>query len=146
MKLGDLPKIKARTKKRIGRGQGSGKGKTGGRGQKGQKVRGKMKLLFEGGQSSLILRLPVRRGKDKNKTRARKPIEINVKYLSLFPEGTIIDEKTLIEKGIVDKKEAGIFGIKILGGGDIKLPITVHLPVSGGARKKIEAVGGKISK
>lgn len=144
MKLGDLPKIKARPKKRIGRGQGSGKGKTGGRGQKGQKVRGKMKLLFEGGQSSLILRLPVKRGKDKNKTRAKKPIEINLKYLNFFPEGTIIDEKTLIEKGIVDKKEAQIFGIKILGGGDIKSPITVHLPVSGGARKKIEAVGGKI--
>ena len=67
MKLENLTKVTDRKKKRLGQGHGSGRGKTGGRGTKGQKARGKVSLTFEGGALPLIKRLPFHRGKGKNK-------------------------------------------------------------------------------
>lgn len=144
MKLNDLPKITARSKKRLGRGHGSGRGKTAGRGTKGQKARGKIKMGFEGGQLPLIKRLPLKRGKSRNKSLKTDPMIINVKYLNLLAKGSVVDLEALIKANILKKEEAKALGVKILGDGEVKIPLIVKLPCSGGAKAKILKAGGKI--
>lgn len=144
MELSSLDKITKRTKKRLGQGHGSGRGKTGGRGTKGQKARRKIPLSFEGGALTIIKRLPFMRGKGKNKSLRKKPIILNVKVLNLLKKGTVVDLKTLSENHIVDKDEAKIYGVKILGDGELSIPLTIKLPTSKGAKKKIEKAGGKV--
>jgi len=146
MKLNDLPKTTTKSKKRVGRGYGSGRGKTSGRGTKGQKARGKVKLGFEGGQLPLIKRLPLQRGKGKFKSFKKKPLVVNVKVLNLLPKKETVDLKTLIKYRIVKEDEAKKFGVKILGDGELRIPLTVELPCSKGAIKKIEEAGGKITR
>ncbi|TSC54380.1 MAG: large subunit ribosomal protein L15 [Microgenomates group bacterium LiPW_16] len=145
MKLNELPKITKKPKKRVGRGAGSGRGKTAGRGTKGQKAREKIKLGFEGGQLPLIKRLPLKRGKGRNKPIKPGPIIVNVKYLNILPKNTEVDLETLIKARIVKEDEARSFGVKILGDGELLLPLTVKLPCSGGAKEKIEKAGGKVT-
>lgn len=144
IELNKLPQITEGGKKRLGRGKGSGRGKTAGRGTKGQKARGKIALGFEGGQLPLIKRLPLRRGKGRNKSLGVDPVVINVKYLNLFSKDSEVTLATLIKAKIVKEDEAKIFGVKILGDGELKIPLKVNLPCSGGARKKIEKAGGEI--
>lgn len=144
MKLNSLVKITRSKKKRLGQGHGSGRGKTSGRGTKGQKARGKIPLSFEGGAVSLIKRLPFRRGKGRNKAFKRKPVIINVKALNLLPKGSRVDTETLIKHHIVDPKDARFYGIKILGEGELLVPLTIALPLSKGAKDKIIKAGGKI--
>jgi len=144
MKLENLPKITERKKKRLGQGHGSGRGKTAGRGTRGQKARNKIPLSFEGGALRLIKRLPFRRGRGKNKVFRKKPIEINVKVLNLLKKNSIVDIEILAKSKIVDKNEAKIYGVKILGDGDLSIPLTVKLPVSKGAERKILKAGGKV--
>lgn len=144
MQLSNLKKITKSRKKRLGQGHGSGRVKTSGRGTKGQKARGKIPLSFEGGAVSLIKRLPFRRGKGRQKTITKKPVVINVKVLNLLPKNTTVDIQTLIDKKIVDKGEAISFGVKILGDGEINIPLVVKLPVSKNAAKKIEKAGGRV--
>lgn len=146
MKLAKLPKTTVKKKKRVGRGYGSGKGgHTSGRGQKGQKTRGKLKLMFEGTKmrKSLIRRLPMLRGKNRFKSIGNKPIIINVKYLNLLREGTEVTIDKLVKSGLVDSRAAKA-GVKILGDGVLTKKLTVKLPVSKQAKKKIEKAGGKI--
>lgn len=144
MNLSKLPKTTVKKKKRIGRGYGSGKGgHTVGRGAKGQKVRGKVKIYFEGGQLPLMRRLPMQRGKGKFKSFRKKPLIVNIQYLNFLPENTVVDLKNLIKYKIVDEKEANLYGVKILGEGELKKPLIVKLPVSIPAKKKIEKAGGK---
>lgn len=144
MKLDQLPKTTIKSKKRLGRGYGSGRGKTAGRGTKGQKARSKVKLGFEGGQLPLIKRLPLKRGKGRFKPFKKKPLAVNVKLLNFFPKEEKVTLKTLIKYKIVKEDEAKKFGVKILGDGDLKIPLIVELPCSKGAIKKIEAAGGKV--
>ncbi len=144
MNLSNLSKTTKKEKKRLGQGHGSGRVKTSGRGTKGQKSRGKIPLHFEGGALPLIKRLPFRRGKGKNKVFKKKPIVVNIKALNLFKKDDAIDLKALISKKIVDEKEAGIYGVKILGDGEIKMPLTIKLPISKKAGEKIKKAGGKI--
>lgn len=144
MKLEHMKKTTARGKKRVGKGHGSGRGKTAGRGTKGQKARRKMPLYFEGGALPLIKRLPFRRGKGRNKSFKKKPVTINVKVLNILPKGSVVDIKTLIEKHIVEEKDAAVYGVKILGEGQLFKSLKVSLPVSGGAKEKIEKAGGTI--
>jgi len=144
MNLQNLTKIKKRTKRRLGQGHGSGRVKTSGRGTKGQKARGKISLSFEGGAVSLIKRLPFRRGKNKNKAFKKAPIIVNVKTLNLLPKDSIVDIKTLVQYRIVDQAQAKFFGVKILGDGEIKVPLTVKLKTSKKAEIKIKKAGGKI--
>lgn len=143
--LNKLPKITGQKKRIIGRGHGSGRGKTAGRGTKGQKARGKIKQTFEGGALPLIKRLPFMRGKSRNKSFRKKALVINVKVLNLLPKDSVVDVDLLVKHKIVEKEEALLFGVKILGEGELKIPLTVKLLVSKGAREKIEKAHGKIS-
>ena len=144
MKLETLQKITKRKQKRLGQGHGSGRGKTAGRGTKGQKAKGNIPLSFEGGALTIIKRLPFMRGKGKNKSFKRGPIIVNVKVLNLLKKGTIVDVKSLIENKIVDSEYAKKHGVKILGDGDLNVSLIVKLPVSKGAFKKIEKAGGRV--
>lgn len=144
----NLPKIVNRKKKRHGRGYGSGRGgHTSGRGQKGQKARSKVGILFEGVKmkKSFIKRLPLRRGKGKFKAKP-KPIIIKTDYLNLFPEGTTVDIEALAKYAIVKKEEAMKFGVKILGNGEVKKKLKIAIPISKSVAKKIEKIGGQIVK
>ena len=141
-----LPKTIIKKTKRRGRGYGSGRGgHTAGRGTKGQKSRGKIGVLFEGikMKKSFIKRLPLRRGKGKFKAKP-KPLIVKLAYLDLMPAGTKVDTTALSKFGIVRKKDADIYGVKILGNGEIKKKFTVLLPISRSAAKRIEKAGGKI--
>ena len=126
---------------RKGRGAGSGNGKTGGRGQKGQWARsgGGVRVGFEGGQMPLARRLP-KRGFHNI---FAKPLEaINVSVLDKFEDGAVVDAKALLEKGILSKCE---YGVKILGNGSITKKLTVQASAfSASAKEKIEAAGGTV--
>ena len=129
-------------RKRVGRGDSSGLGRTCGRGEKGQKSRSgsKIRLHFEGGQIPLFRRLPHIRG---FKARNHKDWTcVNISAIEeVFSAGDVVDAAALIEKRIIDKLE---FGLKILGNGDITKGITVKADkFSKSAQSKIEAAGGK---
>lgn len=146
MNLDKLPKTSTRSKKRLGRGYGSGKGgHTVGRGAKGAKARGKIALAFTGTKmrKSLLRRLPLKRGKEKFKPKP-KPISVNLKYLNLFSKNEKVDLQALIKRGIILEKEAKKFGVKILGDGQLKVALKIELPCSKSAQKKIEKAGGKV--
>ena len=141
MKLNELLKARSRSKKRIGRGLGSGKGKTGGRGTKGQKARGTIPVTFTGGLS-LYKKLPLRRGKG-NRQVSVKPKIISLSQLDVFKTKEVIDINKLQEAKIISAKEIKK-GVKILGTGEITKVLTIRLPVSDSARRKIEKLGGKV--
>lgn len=144
MDLSTLPKITVSKKKRLGRGYGSGKAKTAGRGTKGQRSKEKIKFGFEGGQLPLIKRLPMRRGKDRFKSLKNKPLVINIKYLNLLPEKTTVSLEALIKYKLVKEDEARKFGVKILGDGELKNPLIIKLPCSHRAEEKIKKAGGTV--
>lgn len=146
MKLQNLSKITDKSKKRLGLGHGSGRVKTAGRGTKGQNARSDRPLSFEGGALALIKRMPFRRGKGKNKSFKKKPIVINIKYLNLLPKSSKVNIKLLALHKIVDEKEANYYGVKILGDGDLRIPLEIELPISKAALKKVEKAGGKAIK
>lgn len=142
MKLSSLTKITKTRHKRLGQGHGSGRGKTGGRGTKGQNAKGDRPLSFEGGALTLIKRLPFMRGKGKNKSFKNKQVTINIKDLNMLKKSSVVDIKTLIENKIVRPGLAKKNGVKILGDGKLTVSLSVKLPVSKGALKKIEQAGG----
>ena len=128
-------------KKRLGRGHGSGHGKTSARGHNGYKSRSGSgsKPGYEGGQMPLQRRLP-KRG-FKNPFRKEYAI-VNLKNLDFFEDGARVDRNSLIEAGMVAKKYQLV---KILGNGEISKKVTVSVnKISKGARQKIEAAGGTI--
>ena len=130
-------------KKRVGRGPGSGKGKTAGRGENGQLSRsgGGKRAGFEGGQTPLARRLPKLPGFT-NINRVEY-VPVNVKMLEeRFEAGDVVDRDSLIEKGIIKNYEDLI---KVLGDGELTKALTVKVDkVSAGAQAKIEAAGGKV--
>lgn len=141
MKLSQSIKIKTKSKKRLGRGIGSGRGKTGGRGTKGQKARGKIPITFTG-SLPLYKKLPLRRGLGNPKV-TPKPKAITLSHLNIFPARTVVDIEKLLKVKIISSK--GLTrGVKVLATGKIEKALTVKLPVSGLARKKIEGKGGKV--
>ena len=142
MKLSDLAPAAGSTTepKRKGRGIGTGNGKTGGRGHKGQHSRsgGGTRIGFEGGQMPLARRIPKR---GFNNIFAKRLDAVNVSALNCFEDGAEVDVKALIEAGILSKSE---YGVKILGNGDLTKKLTVKASAfSGSAKEKIEAAGGK---
>src|SRR5690242_5051835 len=109
-------KIVVRPKKRLGRGHGSGKVKTSGRGTKGQRARGKIRIGFEGGQLALIKRLPLLRGKDRNKGQKAKAYPVSVASLNALPAGTTVTLETLKKYHMID---TGVSRVKVVGGGEV---------------------------
>ena len=147
MELNNLKKTTKRSKKRLGRGYGSGKGgHTAGRGSKGAKVRGKIPLTFEGTKikKSLLKKLPLKRGKGKLKSVKNKPLPINLYYLNLFKKDSKVNLLSLAKMGIVESKDTQKSGVKILGDGDLKVSLEVTLPCSKAAIKKIKQAGGQV--
>ena len=142
MKLHELSPVPGSNPKayRKGRGNGSGNGKTAGRGQKGQWSRsgGGVRVGFEGGQMPLARRIPKR---GFNNIFA-KPLEaVNVSALNKFEDGAVVSANELLESGILSKCE---YGVKILGKGEISKKLTVKANAfSASAKEKIEAAGGK---
>src|SRR3989344_5572820 len=101
MSLNNLSKIKARGKKRLGQGHGSGRGKTAGRGTKGQNARGKISLTFSAGPLAFDKRLPLIRGKLRNKPFLQKHLIIKLKNLNGLPSKTVINSETLKKYGLI---------------------------------------------
>ena len=142
MKLSELSPAPGSVKetKRKGRGIGSGNGKTGGRGHKGQKARsdGGVRVGFEGGQMPLARRIPKR---GFNNIFAKPLTSLNVSALNRFEDGTVVDAELLVNSGIISKC---LYGVKILGQGDLTKNLTVRASAfSEAAKQKIEAAGGK---
>lgn len=143
MKLNALPKTVSKSLRRVGRGHGSGRVKTSGRGTKGQKARNTVRPGFEGGQLPLILRLPLYRGRYVNRSRAPKVLAIDIKELAVLPKDTEVTMETLLKHDIVSKNAAHR-NVKILGSAEIANALTIKVPISQSAAKAIEAAGGKI--
>lgn len=128
-----------KAKTRVGRGEGS-KGKTAGRGTKGQKARYQVKAGFEGGQMPLHMRTPKLRG-FKNPFRTEYQVVNLAKLAELYPKGGDVTSADLVAKGAVRKNQP----VKVLGDGDIAVALTVQVDkVSGSAEQKIVAAGGSV--
>jgi large subunit ribosomal protein L15 len=146
MKLNDLrPNVGGGTKarKRLGRGIGSGLGKTSGKGHKGQNSRsgGGVRPGFEGGQMPLFRRVPKR---GFTNIFAKEYAIVNIEALNRFTEDTVVTPELLFNEGIVKKGKA-IDGVKILGDGELSIKLTVQAQkFSKTAAEKIEAAGGKV--
>jgi large subunit ribosomal protein L15 len=145
--MSDLNKLSpnpgsTKRRKRIGRGPGSGLGKTSGKGQKGQLSRsgGKIPASFEGGQMPIARRLPKRGFHNKW---AKHISEVNVGQLATaFEAGSGVDGQALLDLGLVNKVQDGV---KLLGNGDIGHALTVKVhKISKGAQAKVEAAGGTV--
>ena len=142
MKLHELSPAFGSTKeaKRIGRGHGSGNGKTAGKGHKGQKARAGhgMQLGFEGGQMPLQRRVPKR---GFNNIFAEEWVAINLSSLEVFEDGSVVDAAALASKGIIKKAN---LPVKVLGNGKLTKKLEVKLNAySASAAEKIAAAGGK---
>ena len=140
MKLDDLRPAEGATRKRkrIGRGPGSGHGKTSGRGHKGDKARGQSKLGFEGGQTPLHRRLPKQRG---FKAIFKKHYAlVNLRDLERFAAGTVVTPELLLEQRVISDLRDGV---KILGDGALSKALTVRAHhFSKSAQEQIAARGG----
>ena len=141
MKLNELQNLNATARKRVGRGPGSGTGKTSGKGHKGQNARsgGGVRPGFEGGQLPLFRRLSKRGFNNYNFRTVYATV--NVGDLERFEEGTTVTKELLIEVGLVKKE---LDGIKVLGNGELTKKLTVKAnKFSDSAKTKIENIGGK---
>ena len=143
MKLNELKPVEGARhyKKRVGRGSGSGMGKTATRGHKGQNARsgGGVRPAFEGGQTPLFKRLPKRGFTNINRI---DYAVINVEDLNCFEAGTVVDTELLQAKGLVKKEYEGV---KVLGNGELNVALTVKAKkFSKSASEKISAAGGTI--
>ena len=124
---------------RVGRGPGSGNGKTSGRGQKGQKSRsgGGVRLGFEGGQTTLARRLPKRGFTNFNR---KEYAIVNVETLNKYDDGTVVNAALLLEDKVIKKE---LSGLKILGNGELTKKLTVQAAkFSASAKEAIEKAGG----
>ena len=123
---------------RVGRGHGSGNGKTAGKGHKGQKARsGAPRPGFEGGQMTLYRRLPKRGFTNRN---TKDIVSINITELNRFEDGTVVTIETLVENGVIKNPKDGV---KILGNGELTKKLTVKANAfSASAAEKIQALGG----
>lgn len=127
--------------KRLGRGQGSGQGKTSGKGHKGQNARsgGGVAIGFEGGQTPLYKRIPKRGFNNFNR---KEYAVINLSTLNVFEDGAVVTPELLKETGIVKKQ---LDGVKVLGNGSIEKKLTVKCnKISASAKEAIEKAGGTV--
>jgi len=144
MLLSNLPKSTKTSKKRLGRGYGSGVGgHTVGRGQKGQKTRGTMPLWFEGGQLPIVRRTPFIKGKHRFQVINLQPITVNFDILtSYFEDKAVVDTAALVKTLKISDKEAKR-GFKVIATGKLEKALEINVLASAGAIKAIEKAGGK---
>lgn len=141
--MNTFPKLVEKSKKRIGRGHGSGKVKTAGRGQKGEKARGTVRHGFEGGQKSILHRLPFLRGKARNHSQKELVVGLPLGRLTDFKTGDTITIASLVEKKLITPE---VRKVKLIGAGPIDKSLKVSgLTLSKGAKTAIENAGGSIS-
>lgn len=143
MKLHELKPAEGsrKSRKRLGRGTGSGLGRNAGKGEKGQKARsgGGVRIGFEGGQMPLYRRIPKR---GFTNIFAKQYFELNVDKLNVFEDGTEVTPELLLERRIIKKSKNGL---KILGNGELQKKLTVKaVKFTKTAVQKIEATGGKV--
>ena len=151
LNLSSLKPAQARkTRKRVGRGLGSGKGRYSGRGIKGQKSRSgshKMRVGFEGGQMPIYMRLGKQRGATSKDAMPIGPfrtstVPVNVGALDRFDNGAEVTPESLVEQRVIKNTKTDV---KLLGNGELKKKLTVRVhAVSATAREKIEAAGGSV--
>lgn len=142
MKLHELPKVKTKSKKRVGRGIGSGLGKTAGRGTKGQKARGSIPIGFTGAGLPTFKKLPLKRGLG-NPRLSLKPKTLTLSKLNVFKKNSIVDLEQLLKVKLISKKDLQS-GVKILADKELTVSLVVKLPVSKKAQIAIEKKGGKV--
>jgi large subunit ribosomal protein L15 len=144
------PAQERKTRKRVGRGLGSGKGRYSGRGIKGQKSRSgshKMRAGFEGGQMPIYMRLGKQRGATSKDAMPIGPfrtstVPVNVGALDRFDDGAEVTPESLVERGVIKNTKTDV---KLLGNGELKKKLTVRVhAISATAREKIEAAGGSV--
>jgi large subunit ribosomal protein L15 len=145
------PAQSQKTRKRVGRGLGSGKGRYSGRGIKGQKSRSgshKMRAGFEGGQMPIYMRLGKQRGSTSKDAMPIGPfrtstVPVNVAALDRFDDGAEVTPEALVEKGLIKNTKTDV---KLLGNGDLKKKLTVRVhAISASAREKVEQAGGTVA-
>ncbi len=144
--LSKLPKIVERSKKRLGRGGGSGKGAKSGRGTtRHQKARESIPLHFEGGQGRMVKKYPLLRGKGKNNAVRQKPFMISLSKLNVFKENTIVDIEALVKQGFIGGKNSTKGrspsgrkkrGVKIVANGKIEKKLIIKVPMSKSVKKQ----------
>src|SRR3989475_9140065 len=151
----NLPSLKPaqdrKSRKRVGRGLGSGKGRYSGRGIKGQKSRSgshKMRAGFEGGQMPIYMRMGKQRGSTSKDAMPIGPFRtstapVNVGSLDRFDDGAEVTPESLVEKGLLKNTKTDV---KLLGGGELKKKLTVRVhAISASAREKVEKAGGTVA-
>lgn len=147
MKLNKLPPTTTTPKKRLGHGYGSGKGgHTVGKGQKGQKTRGNMSIWFEGGQLPQIRRFPFIRGKSRFDSLNQETLVVSLTQLNKLKANSRVDLKTLVDRGIISQRDLKTKNIKIVGNGEITIPLTLTLPATKSAESKIISAGGRVDR
>jgi large subunit ribosomal protein L15 len=143
MQLNNLDKLTTRSAKRLGRGIGSGRGKTSGRGMKGQKSRGKIPAANVGAGLIYFKKLPYRRGLGNSKMSV-KPTLIKIAQLNVFKTGTAVTMASLLENKLINEKSAKK-GVKIVNGGEMTVKnLSVEVPVTQAVKSVIEHSGGKV--
>jgi large subunit ribosomal protein L15 len=141
-----------RPRKRVGRGIGSGTGKTAGRGQKGQGARSGRgaRIGYQGGQMPIYMQQGKLRGSNRKMSMPMGPfrthaVPVNVGRLTVFEAGGVVDVAALVERGLVKNNANRGWPVKLLAKGEIDRALTVRVDaVSAGARAKIEAAGGRV--
>ena len=145
------PSQSQKTRKRVGRGLGSGKGRYSGRGIKGQKSRAgshKMRAGFEGGQMPIYMRMGKQRGATSKDAMPIGPfrtstVPVNVGALDRFDDGAEVTPESLVDAGVIKNTKTDV---KLLGNGELKKKLTVRVhAISATAREKVEAAGGSVS-
>ena len=145
------PAQSQKTRKRVGRGLGSGKGRYSGRGIKGQKSRAgshKMRAGFEGGQMPIYMRMGKQRGATSKDAMPIGPfrtstVPVNVGALDRFDDGAEVTPESLVDAGVIKNTKTDV---KLLGNGELKKKLTVRVhAISATAREKVEAAGGSVS-
>lgn len=147
MNLSNLPKVKYPAKKRVGRGIGSGRGKTSGRGMKGFKARHTVPADAVGAGLALYKKLPYVRGHARNGGNRRVPTKkfaISLSRLNVFKPKSVVDINSLIVAGLISKAQSRNIAVKVLAVGELNVPLKVCLPVSKKVRSIIEKMGGEV--
>ena len=143
MRPHSLPKQTSLKNKVKGRGIGSGKGKTAGRGMKGANARGNMPLGFIGGTLALYKRLPLKRGWGNRKV-STKFLPVNINRLASLKTDTKVNLQSLVDNAIIPAKVARKQGVKLVGRFDLKVKLNVLLPTSQSAKESIVKAGGTV--